>query len=163
MSLVKWIFVGLLLLPAAELALFMFIALLVGWLWAITLFLATSAVGIWLLRRTGRENLARFATALQRDGIRAIHLESPGFASMLGGILLVLPGFITDMVGALLFLPPLRRWAVARLGQALQQRRRTRAGTSVIELDPQEWHQVSESAIEDLPKRRRRVTRKREP
>jgi UPF0716 protein FxsA len=165
MSLVKWIFAGLLLLPAAEIAVFVLVAMLIGWFWTIALFLATSAVGVWLLRRSGRDNLARFAAALQHDGVRAIHLESPGFASVLGGILLVFPGFITDAVGALLFVPPLRRWAAARLGRALRARRRGRSDTSVVELTPGEWHQISETAIEDAasPKRRRRVGRKREP
>jgi UPF0716 protein FxsA len=165
MSLVKWIFGGLLLLPAAEIAVFVLFAMLIGWLWTILLFLATSAVGIWLLRRSGRDNLARFAAALQQDGIRAIHLESPGFASVLGGILLVFPGFITDAGGALLFVPPLRRWAAARLGRKFRARKRGRAGKAVVELSPAEWHQISETAIEDAasPKRRRRVGRKREP
>src|SRR3989442_627390 len=117
MSLVKWIFVGLLLLPAAEIAVFVLIAMLIGWFWTIALFLATSAFGVWLLRRSGRDNLARFAVALQQDGVGAIHLESPGFASVLGGILLVFPGFITDAVGALLFVPLLRRWAAAAAGR----------------------------------------------
>jgi UPF0716 protein FxsA len=63
MSLVKWIFVGLLLLPAAEIAVFVLFAMLIGWLWTILLFLATSAVGIWLLRRSGRDNLDRSDTA----------------------------------------------------------------------------------------------------
>ena len=164
MSLVKWIFVGVLLLPAAEIAVFVLLAMLIGWLWTIVLFLASSAVGVWLLRRSGRDNLARFAAALQQDGIRAIHLESPGFASILGGILLVFPGFITDALGALLLVPALRRWAAARLGRALRARKRGRADTSVIELGPEEWHQISESSIEDSasPTRRRRVGRKRQ-
>jgi UPF0716 protein FxsA len=154
-----------LLLPAAEIAAFLLVAVLIGWLWTIGLFLATSAAGVWFLRRSGRDNLSRFAGALRRDGIRAIHLESPGFASMLGGILLVFPGFITDLVGVLLFVPPLRRWAAARFGQALRARKRGRPGISVIELKPGEWRQISETTIEDAasPKRRRRVGHKREP
>lgn len=165
MSLVKWIFVGILLLPVAETAVFVLSAMLFGWLWTITLFLGTSVVGVWLLRRTGRANLARFTAALRRDGLRAIHLESPGFASIAGGILLVIPGFITDLVGALLFVPPLRRWGAARIGQTLRKRRRGRADPSVIELKAEEWHQVSATPIEDAhsPKRRRRVGRKSGP
>jgi|SRR5712691_4019648 len=165
MSLVKWIFVGLLLLPAAEIVMFMLMAMQIGWLWTIALFFATSVVGVCLLRRTGRDNLARFAAALRQDGVRAIHLESPGFAAMAGGILLVFPGFITDVIGALLFLPPLRRWASAGIGRAIRKRRRGRADPSVIELKPEEWHQVSTTAIEDAqsPKRRRRVGRKKDP
>jgi UPF0716 protein FxsA len=163
MSLVKWIIVGVLLLPAAEIAVFVLMAMLIGWLWTILLFVATSVAGVWLLRQSGRANLARFSTAVRQHGVRAIHLESPGFASIVGGILLVFPGFITDVAGALLFMPPLRRWVVARLGQALRRRPRGHREKSLVELAPSEWHQISEKAIEDThgPKPRR-VGRKRD-
>ena len=73
---------------------------LIGWLWAIVLFVATSAVGLMLLRRSGRGDLDRLRAALAQDGIRAVHLEMPRRRPpMLGGILLVFPGFITDVAG----------------------------------------------------------------
>jgi UPF0716 family protein affecting phage T7 exclusion len=78
---------------------------------------------------------------------------------------LIIPGFITDLMGALLFVPAARKWGVARLGHALQQRRRRArdGGATVVELDPGEWRQISESTIEDAPKRRPRLSRKRKP
>src|SRR5438105_12812039 len=105
MSLVKWAFVGLVLLPAAELGVFFLVAVLIGWPWAIAFFLGTSVVGILVLRRSGRADFDRFRAALDREGLRAIHLDAPGLAPMLGGILLVCPGFITDILGAALLLP----------------------------------------------------------
>ena len=111
MSLVKWAFIVVIMLPAAEIAVFFLVALTIGWLWTIGLFLATSVIGVIVLKRSGRGDLDRFGAALAQDGVRAIHLESPGLAAMVGGILLVFPGFITDVLGALLFVPPLRRWA----------------------------------------------------
>src|SRR6516162_9092651 len=104
MSLVKWTLIGLLVLPAAELFAFFLMAALIGWLWAAGLFIATSIVGVLLLRRCGRTDLDRLRTAFARDGIRALHLETPGMATMLGGILLIFPGFITDLLGAALLL-----------------------------------------------------------
>lgn len=165
MPLLKWIFVGLLLLPIGEVAVFLVMAAIIGWLWTVGLFLGTSLLGALILRRSGRENLARFVAALHQEGLRAIHLESPGFAAILGGILLVLPGFITDLVGVLLFLPPLRRWAAARIGRSLRSRRRAKGDRSMIELEPGEWHQISETAIADgtASKRPRRIRRKRQP
>src|SRR5207249_1582837 len=85
----------------------------IGWLWTLALFLGTSLVGVWLLKRCGREKLNQFGAALQQHGVRAIHLETPGLAPMIGGILLVFPGFITDVLGALLFVSPWRPWAAA--------------------------------------------------
>jgi len=139
MSLVKWAFLTALLLPAAELAALLLIAALIGWLPAIALFLGTSVVGILLLRHSGRADLHRMRLAFAQDGWRALHLEAPGFATVLGGILLVFPGFITDILGAALLLPAFRRWAAIMLGKAARTRRSDR---SVIDLEPGEWHQV---------------------
>jgi len=145
MSLVKWGFILLLGLPAAEVVAFLLVAALIGWLAAAGLLVATSLVGVMLLRRSGGE-LARFRAALAANGLRAVHLESPGAAALIGGILLVFPGFITDIVGAGLLVPPLRRWAGARLANARGRRRRR--DNRVIDLAPGEWH--------DIPNRGRR-------
>jgi UPF0716 family protein affecting phage T7 exclusion len=67
---------------------------------------------------------------------------------------LVFPGFITDAVGALLLVPPLRRMALATIGRALKKRRpgRQTNDRTVIDLAPDEWHQISERK----PRQRRR-------
>jgi UPF0716 protein FxsA len=151
MLLVKWAFIGLLVLPAAEIVIFIAVAALIGWLPAAALFIATSVLGVILLRRSGRGDLERFRAAFARDGIRAVHLESPGVATMLGGILLVFPGFITDILGVALFLPPLRRWATTMLANAARQRRRASRDDHVIDLEPGEWQQIP-----DQTRKRRR-------
>jgi UPF0716 protein FxsA len=142
MSLVKWAFIGLLVLPAAELAVFLLAVALIGWLPAAALFIATSVVGVLILRHRGRGDLGRLRTAFARDGIRALHLETPGVAPAIGGILLVFPGFITDILGAALFLPAVRRWAAAKLARARRERRRRRRDHRVIDLEPGEWRQI---------------------
>jgi len=155
MSLVKWTLIGLLVLPAAELFAFFLMAALIGWLWAAGLFIATSIVGALLLRRFGRADLDRLRTAFARDGIRALHLETPGVATMLGGILLIFPGFITDLLGAALLLPTVRRWAAAKLATFARSSRRTPRDDRVIELEPSEWHQIP-----DRGRRRRRKSKR---
>lgn len=151
MWLVKWGFVTLLVLPLAEAAAFMVVGLVFGWLWAAGLCVATSVMGAMLLRRSGRADLDQFLAALRRDGVRAIHLENPGLAALLRGILLVFPGFITDAVGALLFLPAFRRWARAKISHAGPKRRGTHNTRTVIDLPPAEWHQLPDPP----PKQRR--------
>ncbi len=146
MSLVKWGFIGLLALPAAELLAFVLVAALIGWLWAAALFVATSVVGVLLLRRSGRGDLERLRAAFARDGLRAVHLETPGAASMVGGILLIFPGFITDILGAALLVPGLRRWLGAKLARAARERRRARQDDHVIDLEPGEWHQITDQS-----------------
>ncbi len=152
MSLVKWIFIGLLVLPAAELFAFAMVAAVIGWLWAAGLFVATSVLGVLLLRKSGRADLDRFRAAFAARGIRAVHLETPGVATTLGGILLIFPGFITDLLGAALFVPAVRRWAGAKLATLARRPRRGRQDDRVIDLAPGEWHQI--------PDRRRARRRK---
>src|SRR5262245_59960117 len=142
MSLVKWTFIGLAAMPVAEFLVFILMAALIGWLWTAALFIATSVVGVLLLRKSGRADLDRVRKAVARDGIRAIRLETPGIAPVIGGILLVFPGFITDILGAALYVPALRRWAAGKLATSARRDER------VIDLEPGEWHQ--------LPDRRRR-------
>jgi len=154
MSLVKWGFIGFFLLPLAEIAVFVAVALAIGWIPAACLFLATSILGLLILRRSGRSDIDRFREAFRRDGIRAIHLESPGLGPILGGILLVFPGFITDVLGASLLVPAVRRKLRGLIAHARETRRRQR-DPSVIDLTPKEWHQVSEKQIKDGRPRKR--------
>jgi UPF0716 protein FxsA len=153
MSLVKLVFIAVLVLPAAELAAFLLVAALIGWIPAAALFVATSVIGVMLLRKSGRQNLAQLRTAFAQDGIRSLHLETPGAGAMLGGILLVFPGFITDALGAMLLLPPLRRWLanmLTRRAEAAAQRRRQ--DQQIIDLEPSEWQ-----ALPDGRRGRRRT------
>jgi UPF0716 protein FxsA len=152
MSLVKWTLIGLLVIPAAELLAFILVAALIGWLWAAGVFIATSIIGVLLLRRSGRADLDRLRGAFARDGIRALHLETPGVATMLSGILLIFPGFITDLAGAALLLPPLRRWAATKFAALAHNRHYSPRDGHIIDLEPGEWHQILE--------RRRRPRRK---
>jgi len=54
MSLVKWGFIGLLALPAAEITVFVVVALTIGWLRAFGLLLLTSVIGMIVLKQAGR-------------------------------------------------------------------------------------------------------------
>lgn len=146
MSLVKWGFIGLFLLPFAEVATFAAVVIAVGWLWALCLFLATTILGLALLRRSGRRDLDRMRDAWRRDGLRALHLEGPGIGPMLGGILLVFPGFITDALGLLLLVPAIRRRLRARFARARGERR-ARNSTAVVDLTSKEWRQVSDKPL----------------
>jgi UPF0716 protein FxsA len=147
MSLVKWTFLGLLVLPVAELGTLMLVAWAIGWFWALALFTGTSLLGLLLLHRYGRGHLDRFRQAVSLHGLRAIHLETPGAAPIVGGILLVCPGFVTDLVGLAVLLPPVRHAAAARLREA-RLKRNGASDREVIELPPTEWRTISSRTIE---------------
>jgi UPF0716 protein FxsA len=148
MSLVKWTFVVLLTLPAAELVVLLLATATLGWFWTFVLLVGGSLAGIYLLRQTGRGDLDQLRQAFAREGLRAIHLETPGFATMLGAILLTIPGFITDIVGLGLFVPAIRRWAAGAIGRAARRRPQDQ---TIIDLEPNEWRQLPDPA-----KKRRR-------
>jgi len=156
MSLVKWTFIALIGLPAAEFTAFLVVAGWIGWLRAGIALVATSVLGVMLLRRSGRRDFARLLDALRHDGISALRLDTPAAATMLGTLLLVLPGFITDAIGAALLVPAFRRWAAAALAHASRNagRRGQPSHDLVIDLEPSEWHRLPD------PRRpRRRASR----
>jgi len=96
-------------------------------------------------------------------GLNAIHLESHGLATLIGGFLLVVPGFITDIAGALLFLPTFRRWAGAAVGRLFGQPSRSHRDPAVIDLPPDQWRPVDEGRIKDATRDPERQRRAREP
>jgi UPF0716 protein FxsA len=76
-------------------------------------------------------------TALQADGA--------GSVTLLAGILLLVPGFITDAIGLVLLAAPLRR-SLAALLRLHPAATRT---DGVVDLEPEQWHQVPDAALSD--------------
>jgi len=95
-------------LPVLEIFVFIEVGLAIGWAAAVLLLLATSVLGVVLLRVQGRAALARVSAAVSQS-------RAPGAAVLdsalgfLGASLLVVPGFLTDAFGVLLLLEPTRR------------------------------------------------------
>jgi UPF0716 protein FxsA len=139
---VKWAIIGILLFPIAEIAVFFIVATVIGWLWALTLMLATSLAGILVLRRAGRARIARFRVAVADTDITGIEAHTGGFLTVIAGLLLFLPGFLTDLIGAVLLIGPVRRWCAATFRRIVRSRSPSR--NSVIDLAPSEWRQVPE-------------------
>ena len=150
---VKWIIGAILLLPIAEIGVFILLAALLGLGWALALLLATTFLGIWVLRRAGRRQIAGFRVAVGDRDTTGIEANTGSFLTVLGGILLLLPGFITDVVGLLLLIPFVQRWCAARLHAAIHGGERRNA---VIDLAPGEWTQIPDRELERDrgPKRR---------
>src|ERR1043165_9817497 len=105
MSLLKWAFFGLLMLPFVEIAVFVAVALKLGVLAALALTILTSLAGMAVIRNAGTSEVARVRTAFGERTISRTQLDGHGFLRVLGGSLLVLPGFVTDLLGLLLLLP----------------------------------------------------------
>jgi len=148
---VKWIITAILLLPLAEIAAFILVAILVGLAWALLLMLATSLAGFLVLRRAGRDGIARFRVAVADTDVAGIQANTGGFLAVLAGVLLFLPGFLTDLVGAALLIGPVRRWCGKTF--RLWVHRRGAADRSTIDLAPGEWQQMPDRELPKKPQR----------
>ena len=156
MSLLKWAIFGLLMLPFAEIAVFVVVGLKIGFLAALALMILTSLAGMAVIRRAGKGEVARLRSALGERTVSRVELDGPGLLTVLAGFLLVLPGFLTDIVGVLLLLPATRRWIHAALRRAvgradLERAERTGGRPGVVDLAPDQWRQIPEERIERKP------------
>jgi UPF0716 protein FxsA len=159
----KQIAMGLIALPVAEFAAFVVVAMLIGLGAAFGLMILTSLAGVMVLRYVGRGGIAQFRVAVTDRGVAGPGAQGAGVLVALGGILLVLPGFITDVAGALLLLPWVRRQLGATIRRATSASGGGSAGDGVVDLAPDEWHQVGvgESARARSAKTRDRLDRDR--
>jgi UPF0716 protein FxsA len=149
MNVAKWLLLALLALPIMELAVFIAVAGAIGFLWALALVAATSLAGAMVLRHAGGNHIARVRVAmgqgLSQGGFPALQADSAGTLTLLAGILLLIPGFITDVLGLLLLLAPLRR----ALGVLLGLKPAPTRADGVVDLEPEQWHQVADAALPD--------------
>ena len=145
MNVAKYLLLAVLALPVLELAVFVTIAHAIGFLWAMTLIVATSMAGAMVLRHAGGNHIARMRVVMGNGGFSALQADGAGVFTLLAGILLLIPGFITDVLGLLLLLAPLRRALSTLFG--LKRAPALRDG--VVDLEPAQWHQVPDPVLPD--------------
>jgi UPF0716 protein FxsA len=145
MIVAKWLLLVLLALPFMELLVFIAVAGAIGFAWALAVVVATSLAGAIVLRHAGGSHIARVRVAMGEGSFTALQADSAGSFTLLAGILLLIPGFITDILGLLLLLAPLRRALAALIGL---RPARTRPD-GVVDLAPEQWHQVPDAALSD--------------
>jgi len=145
MNVAKWLLLALLALPFMELLVFVAVAEAIGFLWALLLVVTTSLAGAMLLRHAGGNHIARVRVALGEGSFSTLQADGLGTLTLLAGILLLIPGFITDVLGLLLLLAPLRRMLGALLGLKPPSAR----PDGVVDLEPEQWHQVPDPALTD--------------
>lgn len=97
------------------------------------LIVATSLLGMWLIRREGSKAFRALQNAAQSGRMPAREIAD-GIIVLAGGLLLTGPGFITDVVGLLLVLPFTRPVARNLLTAAITSR--VIAQTDAFTTDP---------------------------
>lgn len=145
MNVAKWLLLSILVLPLAELTVFIVVAAGIGFIWALGLVLAGSLAGALVLRHAGSNHIARIRVAVADGGFTALQADSTGGVILLAGILLLIPGFITDVVAFLLLLLPLWR----AIGMAPGRSGAQKHADGVVDLEPEQWRRVDDPALSD--------------
>jgi UPF0716 protein FxsA len=138
MNVAKWLLFALLALPLAELTAFIVVAANVGFLAAVALQALCSFAGVTILRHAGGAHISRIRTALDQGRVTALSADGTGSLTLLGGILLLIPGFITDAIGV-----------VVLVVAALRPRAQPASSDGVIDLPPEQWHQIDDPRLAD--------------
>ena len=98
----------LLLIPVAEIAVFIQVGSRLGVGMTLLLVLASAVFGIWLVRAQGFATATRVQAMIARGESPALSMLE-GLALLAAGVLLLIPGFLTDVAAFVLLIPPLRR------------------------------------------------------
>ena len=107
--------------PIAELYLFLTLGTHIGLAPTLLIILLTAVVGAALTRSQGSRAMANFRQATAEG--RLPHREAlDGLLILLAGAVLLTPGFLTDTVGFLLLLPPVRTALRGRLADKFKAR-----------------------------------------
>lgn len=126
------VFVLLLLVMLAEIAVVVAIGQVIGVLTTILLLVAVSAVGVVMLRRQGMRTLTAFG-----DAVRDRRDPSPemvdGMLIAAAAALVLFPGFVSDVLALLLLFPPTRGLVRRRVLDRAARRRRTHPPVFVVD------------------------------
>lgn len=146
----------LLLLPLAEIAVFVLVGQRIGVFATIGLVLLSTVIGFIVIRIQG-VGMAKSLNAAQMNAQEAGNRMIGGMLHMVAGLLLAVPGFITSTIGLLLLLP-LTRYAVWKLLKpdviiqtsgfarrpSASHGERHPPGPSVIDLDEGDFHREND-------------------
>jgi UPF0716 protein FxsA len=104
----KWLLLAIILLPAIEIGVLIWIGGYIGPLWVIILIGCTGIFGLFLAKKEGMDTIARAKQAMQM-GYSPQEEIIDGICILIGGLFLLTPGFVTDTIGFILLLPPTRK------------------------------------------------------
>ncbi|RSD27698.1 FxsA family protein [Mesobacillus subterraneus] len=105
----KYIFLLLVIVPAAEIGVLLLSGQTIGIWPTILLIILTGFIGAYLAKQQGLETIRRTQQQLSR-GMMPGDVILDGVSILVGGTLLLTPGFITDALGFLLLAPPTRKF-----------------------------------------------------
>lgn len=104
------------LIPLAEIYLFIKIGSQIGAFNTISLILLTALLGVWYARYEGFNTLKSGLSQIIKNELPLYEIIS-GAALALAAFLLIFPGFATDVIGLFLIFPPSRKLILYRLSK----------------------------------------------
>lgn len=118
----RWVFLALLVVPIVEVAVIIAVGRVIGGWPTVSLLIAESLLGAWIVRREGTRTWAQLRDALRGGAMPSRQLADAALV-LIGGCLLLTPGFVTDAAGFFFILPitrPItRRWLEAVVARRL--------------------------------------------
>ena len=105
----KYFFLFLVLVPAAEIGILLYAGQTFGVWTTIMLIILTGFLGAYLAKQQGLEIIRKTQEQLRRGEMPGDAILD-GVSILVGGTLLLTPGFITDTLGLLLLAPPTRKF-----------------------------------------------------
>jgi UPF0716 protein FxsA len=121
------VFLALLVVPVAEIALIVAVGSVIGGWQTIALLLFESLLGAYLVKQEGRRSWQGLLSALNTGQMPARELADAALV-LIGGTLLLTPGFLTDLVGFFFILPMTRPIARRWLQRVVERRLLDRSG-----------------------------------
>ncbi|MFD1851099.1 FxsA family protein [Oceanobacillus bengalensis] len=104
----RWLLLALLIVPASEIGVFLWIGGIIGPWWVVLLILFTGIIGITIAKYQGMDTWKRARISINKGQAPTEHIID-GICILIGGIFLLSPGFITDTIGFILVLPLTRK------------------------------------------------------
>lgn len=114
----RYLFLLIIIIPAAEIGFLMYSGKMIGILPTILLIILSGVVGAYLAKQQGLETI-RKAQEEMRYGNMPGDAILDGICVLIGGTLLLSPGFITDFVGLLLLIPYTRVFFKKMIARAM--------------------------------------------
>jgi len=115
------IFILFILVPLAELYLFMTLGKQLGFPQTIAIIIVTALIGAALTKSQGIRAMQKLQQATSSGKLPAREAFD-GIIILLAGAVLITPGFLTDPIGFLLLVPPIRSLLAAYFGEKLKSK-----------------------------------------
>lgn len=100
----QWLLLALIIIPAIEIGLFVWVGGMIGAWWVVVLIALTGILGVALAKREGAQTWVKARQSMSQGRMPAAEIID-GICIFIGGVLLFSPGFLTDVIGLLLVVP----------------------------------------------------------